>query len=128
MIYAADGYHLWSERYDRTLTDVFELQAEIAQSIVAALSPHPRPRGRPPLSASTGIPVAYTLYLRGRYLAQKRDPESLRAALEYFEQAIELDPGYALAHAGAGEAWATAGSRNSEISLPSKRCPGPSPR
>jgi TolB-like protein/Flp pilus assembly protein TadD len=110
MIDAADGYHLWSESYDRTLTDVFELQAEIAQSIVAALSLRISGLGGAPrIRASTGIPVAYTLYLRGRYSAQKRDPESLRVALEYFEQAIELDPRYALAHAGAGEAWAIRG-------------------
>ena len=110
MIGAPDGYHLWSESYDRTLTDVFALQSEIAQAIVAALSLRvPGIGGVPRIKAPTSVPEAYTLYLRGRYFAQKRDAESLRAGLEYFEQAIELDPGYAAAHAGAGEAWTLRG-------------------
>ena len=110
MIGAPDGYHLWSESYDRTLTDVFALQSEIAQAIVAALSLRvPGIGGAPRIKPPTGVAEAYTLYLRGRYFAQKRDPESLRAGLEYFEQAIELDPGYAAAHAGAGEAWTMRG-------------------
>jgi eukaryotic-like serine/threonine-protein kinase len=110
MIDASNGYHLWSESYDRTLTDVFALQAEIARSIVGALSLRiPGLGGAPRVRASTGLPEAYTLYLRGRYFAQKRDPESLRAALGYFDQAIALDPRYALAHAGAGETWAIRG-------------------
>ena len=110
LIGAPDGYHLWSESYDRTLTDVFALQSEIAQAIVAALSLRvPGIGGAPRIKVPTEVAEAYTLYLRGRYFAQKRDPESLRVGLEYFEQAIELDPGYAGAHAGAGEAWTMRG-------------------
>jgi serine/threonine-protein kinase len=52
---------------------------------------------------------AYTLYLRGRYFALKTDAESLRIALEYFEQALELDPHYALAHAGVAQCWVMSG-------------------
>lgn len=108
LVNAADGYHLWSASYDRTLADVFALQEEISQAIVHAL----------PLSASGGARLvrpgtavldAYPLYLRGRYFALKRGGEALRAGVEYFEQAVERDPQYALAHAGIGECWALLG-------------------
>jgi adenylate cyclase len=109
LISADDGYHLWSQTYDRTLADVFALQEEISQAIVQALplpgSSRTASRVRPP----TSVLEAYTLYLRGRYFALKRTVESLRVALEYFEQAIELDPEYSLAYAGMGECWALRG-------------------
>jgi serine/threonine-protein kinase len=57
----------------------------------------------------TALIEAYTLYLRGRYFACKRTPEALRLAIEYFEQVIELDPDYALAHAGVGECYTLLG-------------------
>jgi serine/threonine-protein kinase len=108
LVNAADGYQLWSATYDRTLADVFALQEEISQAIVHAL----------PLRASgpirlvkpgTAVLDAYPLYLRGRYFALKRTIEGLHAGVEYFEQALERDPGYALAHAGLGECWALLG-------------------
>lgn len=108
LVNAADGYHLWSGTYDRTLAGVFSLQEEISQAIVHAL----------PLRASgavrlvkpgTAVLEAYPLYLRGRYFALKRTVEGLRAGIEYFEQAVERDPEYVLAHAGIGECWALLG-------------------
>ncbi len=110
IVSAADGYHRWSQAYDRILTDVFALQEEIAQAVVAALSLQGYglelpPRIRPP----TEVIEAYTLYLRGRYFVLKGDAESLRVGLEYFDQAVELDPKYALAHAGVAQCWAMRG-------------------
>ena len=109
LVNAADGYHLWSETYERTLADVFRLQEQLADAIARAL-----PLGLPanvPAAPRSGTHVvgAYTLYLRGRYFAQRRTVESLRVALEYFEQAAERDPAYALANAGIAECWALLG-------------------
>ncbi len=110
LVSAADGYHLWSDAFDRTLTDVFALQEEVAQAIVAALSVEGHgvghaPRIRPP----TDVVEAYTLYLRGRYFVLKGNADSIRVAREYFEQALELDPHYALAYAGVAHCWAMSG-------------------
>jgi serine/threonine-protein kinase len=110
LVDAAGGYQLWSETYERTLGDVFALQQELAQAIVAALplsltTPEPIPLVRP----ATRSLEAYTLYLRGRFFALKRSVEGLTVGIEYFEQALEQDPAYALAHAGLAECWALRG-------------------
>jgi adenylate cyclase len=109
LINAADGCHLWSESYDRTLADVFALQEELSRAIVAELpvpaTTIPRTLVRPP----TRHLDAYTLYLRGRYAALKRTAEGLALGIEYFEQALEKDRGYALAHAGLAECWVLSG-------------------
>lgn len=109
LINAADGCHLWSESFDRTLDDVFVLQEELSRAIVAALPLSGA--ASPPKLVRQGTPVvdAYTLYLRGRYSAQKRTTEGLSLAIEYFDQALEADSGYALAHAGLAECWTLLG-------------------
>jgi tetratricopeptide (TPR) repeat protein len=103
---AADGYHLWSDSYERKLADVFVLQEELAQAIVRSL-PLSSSRSTPAvlIRPSTSATEAYTLYLRGRFFALKRTVEGLIAGIELFEQAIAQDPGYALAHAGLAECW-----------------------
>jgi adenylate cyclase len=110
LVDAANGFHLWSQAFDRTISDVFTLQEEISQAILRALplKTENRPGAslvRPP----TPVVEAYTLYLRGRHFALKRTVESLQTAIDYFEQAIELDPEYALAHAGIGECYTLRG-------------------
>jgi TolB-like protein len=109
LINAADDCQLWAETYERTLEDVFALQEELSRAVVEALplSRTTRPSGR--VTRPTPAPEAFTLLLRGRYAARKRTVEAMSLAIEYFEQAIELDPGYALAHAGLGECWAMRG-------------------
>ena len=106
LISAADGYHLWSDTYNRKLADVFVLQEELAQAIVRSL---PLPSSRPApdvlIRPSTSATEAYTLYLRGRFFALKRTIEGLVAGIALFEKAIELDSGYALAHASLAECW-----------------------
>lgn len=110
VVSAADGYHLWSQAYDRILTDVFALQDEIAHAVVDALGRHGYGVGRRlPVRPPTSVIEAYTLYLRGRYHVLKNEADEMRLAREYFEQAIELDPGYALAHAGVGHCWTMGG-------------------
>jgi TolB-like protein len=123
LVDAAGGYQLWSETYERTLGDVFTLQQELAQAIVAALPltppiPPPVPVVRP---ATTSID-AYNLYLRGRFFTRKRTLEGLAVGAEYFEQALERDSEYALPHAGLAGAGPSVGSRSSAICQRSKPC------
>jgi serine/threonine protein kinase/Tfp pilus assembly protein PilF len=99
LINAADGYHLWSQRYDREMGEVFVLQDEIAAAIAAALhvklssEPVARSRYEPNLAA-------HEAYLKARYYQGRVTPESLARSKEYYEQAIALDPEFALAHCG----------------------------
>src|SRR5208283_4630391 len=100
LIKASDGYHLWSERYDREMTDVFAIQDEISQAIVETLKL--KLSGQPLLNRPTADLEAYNLYLRGRHLSARLNPESVRVAREYFERALARDPKYALSYAGVG--------------------------
>jgi eukaryotic-like serine/threonine-protein kinase len=107
LINAADGYHLWSERYDRDMADVFAIQDDIARAIVDTL----KVKLLGGLEASlvkrgTDDLEAYNLYIKGRHFWNKRD---LPKALEHFEQAIARDPKYARAHAGVADAYAYLG-------------------
>jgi serine/threonine-protein kinase len=97
LIRAADGKHLWSNTYDREMQDVFATEEDIAASIVSALRLKLGARRR-----YTENPVAFELYLRGRYAFDHRPPA--RLALQYFEQASDNDPSYALAYAGIANA------------------------
>ncbi|HSB54554.1 MAG TPA: protein kinase, partial [Gemmatimonadales bacterium] len=104
LINVADGYHLWSERYDRELTDVFAIQDEIASAIAdklkLTLAAGAEGRlARPP----TANVEAYDLYLKGHALIKQRGPALLRA-VEALEQALAIDPALALAHAELAEA------------------------
>jgi len=111
LVNATDGCHLWSETYDRTLADVFALQEELSQAIVAALPVPANTIPRTLVRPATRALDAYTLYLRGRYAALKRTVEGFALGIEYFEQALESDRGYALAHAGLAECWVLRGFR-----------------
>jgi len=104
LINAADGFHLWAERYDRKLDDVFTLQEEIAKSIAEALRVTLTPAESATLLQDRPDDVrAYDLYLRGRQRYGEYTKESLREALELFRQALQIDPNYALAWAGTAD-------------------------
>jgi serine/threonine protein kinase/tetratricopeptide (TPR) repeat protein len=106
LINAADGFQLWAERFDRTLEDVFTVQAEIAASIAAALRVVLTPAETEKLGENRPKDVrAYDLYLKGRERYGRYTAESLREALELFEQAIAIDPDYALAYAGVADCY-----------------------
>jgi serine/threonine-protein kinase len=96
LINAQDGYHLWSQRYDREMADIFDIQDEIAAAIAGALqvklAPKPAERYKPSLPA-------YDAYLRGRQYQFKVTPRSWEIAKECYEQAIALDPKFAPAYA-----------------------------
>ena len=103
----SDGRLLWSQRYDRRLDDVFAIQDEIARTIVdtlratwfADLAPAP-------VHHYTDNVRAYGLYLKGRYEWNRRTQEGVVAGIRYFEQAIAIDPSYALAYTGLADCYA----------------------
>ena len=101
------GRVAWSQRYDRSLDDVFDVEEEIAEALVAALrrtlvrelgDVHPR--------RYTENVTAYGLYLQGRFYWSRRTDDDLQRAIAYFEQAIEADPTYALAYTGLADCYA----------------------
>ena len=109
LVNAADGYHLWSERYDREMKDVFEIQDEIARSIAERLKVTlERPRQEPLVKAGTKNLEAYQRYLKGRALFPRKGL-GIPRALECFEQAVNLDPEYARAWAGVADVYTTLG-------------------
>jgi serine/threonine-protein kinase len=101
---AADGFSLWSEQYDRELVDVFAVQGEIARSIADRLEVSLGKGDEPVVRAATSNMEAYDLYLKGRFFWEQRG-EGLHKGLELFERAIELDPDFAQAYAGAADAY-----------------------
>jgi serine/threonine protein kinase/tetratricopeptide (TPR) repeat protein len=103
LINVADGYHLWSERYDRELKDIFEVQDEIARSIADRLKVSLKGGQQPSLRAGTDNLEAYQLYLKGRALLYRRG-QDIRRAAECFERAVALAPDYASAWAGHADA------------------------
>ncbi len=106
LVKVSDGSHLWSERYDRDIEDVFAIQDEISLAIVEELKVKLLHREKDALQKRyTSDPAAYNLYLKGRYHWNKRAADDLKKAIEYIQQAIEMDPGYALAYAGLADCY-----------------------
>jgi serine/threonine protein kinase/tetratricopeptide (TPR) repeat protein len=101
LVNVADGYHLWSERFDRQLEDVFAIQDEIAGSIVKALRLVLSEDEKRALEKSPTVNVqAYEFYLRGRQYFHQWSRTSIQYARRMFERAIEIEPEYALAYTG----------------------------
>jgi len=101
LIDARNGYHLWSERFDREIEDIFAIQDEIARSVIDALGLSLTQREeRRFLKASTKNVEAYEFYLRARKLFQQWTRQNIELARQMFERAIELDPHFAAAWAG----------------------------
>jgi TolB-like protein/Tfp pilus assembly protein PilF len=106
LIRASDSSHLWSQTYDRKLTDVFKVQDEIAGAVVAALQVKLMPAEQKRLAATPTVNAeAYDAYLKGLYHLYKLSPEGLDTAEHYFELVLAKDPGYARAHAGIALLW-----------------------
>jgi len=105
LIKVADGYHLWSERYDREMTDVFAIQDEIGAAIADRLQvTRGATSGRALVIPATANLDAYHLYLKGRYCWAQRGL-GLKQAVECYTRALALDPNYALAHAGLADSY-----------------------
>jgi TolB-like protein/Tfp pilus assembly protein PilF len=125
LINVADGYHLWSNVYDRELKNIFVLEEELARSIAQALKPKLVQTSAVSLVKPTTTNLAaHDLYLKGRFFWNKRNPEALKKAIEYFQQAIEQDPSYALAYVGLADSTALLpeyGSGSEAEALPEAR-------
>jgi len=106
LINAADGYHLWSKTYDRKLENVFAMEDELARSITDALRPQLLKQAPPLVNQATSSAEAHDLYLRGRHFWNLRTTDDLKRAGALFRQALDVDPRYALAHAGLADSYA----------------------
>jgi serine/threonine protein kinase/Tfp pilus assembly protein PilF len=106
LINVSDGYHLWSERYDREMDDIFELQDDITRQIVDKLKIQlAGGAGNVGSRRPTADVEAYNLYLKGRYHLTQRSEQNLVSAIECFEASVEQDPEYSLPHSGLAEAY-----------------------
>jgi TolB-like protein/Flp pilus assembly protein TadD/predicted Ser/Thr protein kinase len=111
LVRAADGHALWAERFDRTLEDLFEVQAEVSKRIVEALQVALKPGEREMLDrAPTKSQEAYGFYVRALDLMEAGIEDNRRAE-ELLKRATELDPDFALAHAALGQCYALRGMR-----------------
>jgi TolB-like protein/DNA-binding winged helix-turn-helix (wHTH) protein len=110
LIQLKDQSHLWARQYDRQLSSLLAVQGEIAQDVAdeiqSALGEHPRVDRARQSALSTDALEAYDLYLKGRYFWNKRTPQGLQQAIEWFQQAIVKDPGFARAYAGLADSYA----------------------
>jgi len=111
LINAADGYHIWSETYDRDLTDIFQVQDEISGIIANKLRQNLVPEKKEKLfrSKSTNI-TAYTYYLKGLHFWYKMTPADTRKAIDCYNEALAIQPDYALAYAMSAAAYSYLGA------------------
>ena len=108
LIHAPSDTHLWAKRYEGDLRDVLTLQSDVALAIVGEVKSKVTSQEQTRLAAARTVnPEAYELYLKGRYEWNKRTEEGLKKSLEYFQQAISLDPNYALAYSGVADSYST---------------------
>jgi serine/threonine-protein kinase len=110
LLRAADERQLWSTTYDRVIDDVFDVQSDIAGQVVDRLGVTLAHGERQRLSARPAANhEAYTLYLKGRYYWNKRTERDVQLALDYFQQATDVDPAYSLAWVGIADTWIARG-------------------
>jgi len=106
LVRVSDGAVLWSERYERVIEDIFQVQSDIASEVIDRLGVTLLRGERASLmSRPTDNLAAYTLYLKGRHFWNKRTEEDIQIALDYFQQAVDLDSAYARAHVGIADVW-----------------------
>ena len=106
LIDARNDVHLWSETYDKDLSDIFLIQTEVAQNVARELKATLTSYEKAQIEKiHTKNPEAYNLYIQGRFHLKKRTEEELNKSVEYFEKAVATDPDYALAYAGLADAY-----------------------
>jgi serine/threonine-protein kinase len=105
LIDVADGFHVWSNIYDRESKNVLSVEDELAHSIAQALRPSLAQAATPLLRATTASTEAHDLYLRARYFWNDRTEPALTRAIALYKRAVELDPTYARAHAGLADSY-----------------------
>jgi len=105
LVNAADGIQLWTRTFDRELKDIFAVQQEIARAVAESLKVTLLGSQERPSQIATNNVEAHNAYLQGHFHLVRRNVEDFRKAIGYYDQAIELDPEYALAYAERAEAW-----------------------
>jgi TolB-like protein len=105
LVNAADGIQLWTQTFDRQLKDIFDVQKEIAQAVAKSLKVTFLGTDSTSAASATDNAEAHNAYLQGHFYLVRRNVEDLRKAIGYYDEAIKLDPGYALAYAERAEAW-----------------------
>ena len=106
LIHAATDKHLWGQSYERDLRDALVLQSDVARAIAEEIRVKvPRREQARLASVHASNPEAYLAYMKGRFYWNKRTEEGVRKGIEYFEEAIQKDPGYALAYDGLADSW-----------------------
>jgi TolB-like protein/Tfp pilus assembly protein PilF len=103
LIQVRDQTHLWAESYNRHLTDILQVQHEVAQRVATSLALELLPQGK--RRRKLVSPEAYEAYLRGRFFWNKGTDKGLHSAIECFEQALKYDPSYALAYSGMADSY-----------------------
>jgi TolB-like protein/DNA-binding winged helix-turn-helix (wHTH) protein/Flp pilus assembly protein TadD len=123
LIDSASDRHLWARSYDRELRDVLLLQSEAARDIAQEIRGQvaPAQSAAVPTAPTSVNPEAYEAYLKGRYFLNKRSSEGMKTATGYFEQAIALDPRFALAYAGLADCYSLLGSDTLPASVASAK-------
>jgi serine/threonine protein kinase/Tfp pilus assembly protein PilF len=110
LVDAREDKQLWGDQYSRKIADASSVQQEIATAISGNLRVRLTSEQKSRLAKSSATnPEAYQLYLKGRYLANRATAAGLKKSIEYFEQAIDIDPGYALAYAGLADSYSELG-------------------
>ncbi|HEX2714528.1 MAG TPA: tetratricopeptide repeat protein, partial [Candidatus Acidoferrales bacterium] len=110
LIHAATDQHLWAESYERDFRDVLSLQREVARAVANEIQIQLTPQEQVRLSSARTVdPEAYQLYLKGRFYWNKRTEADLYKGIQYFQQAIDLDPNYALAYSGMADCYSLLG-------------------
>jgi TolB-like protein/class 3 adenylate cyclase/Flp pilus assembly protein TadD len=106
LVNVSNGFQIWTETYERRLRDAFAIQQEVARKVVSALDPNALAGVKPPpLEAATTNPLAYQLYLKGRFHWNKRSSDGMTKALQCFRRAAQIDPKCALAYAGMADCY-----------------------
>ena len=119
LVRLADGFHVWSQSFDREEGDIFAIQEEIASAIAGIVAPN-LIKDTPCIRRHTANAEAYQLYLRGRYFWNRRPGEVVQKALQCFERALELDPNFAAAYAGIADVYGTLGSWEAGVLPPTE--------
>jgi len=113
LVDVSSGTQLWGEQYNRKLSDLLAVQDEISREISEKLRLRLTGEEKTRLASARAVnPEAYQLYLQGRYYWNRRNPEAIKKAIEYMNQALAKDPSYALAYAGLADCYVILGDRN----------------
>lgn len=111
LIRADNDQHLWAKSYDRRISDVLSLQADVAQAIATEIEGNLTPEAQSRLAAKKQVvnPKVYEAYLKGRYFSNRSTQEELKKSVDYFREAIHLDPDYAPAYSGLADVYSFTG-------------------